>query len=1135
MSTIPTQLMDNIIAWNVRGLNSPLKQKEVMSFLLKSKCGLVGLLETKVKPQNFSKVYTNVFQGWCVASNIHMHKGGRIILLWLDSHFQVDVKFTSPQCIHISVRSITFKYVFECTLVYAFNGANERRQLWEELRAIKKQVQGAWIVAGDFNCPLYKEDRIGSEVLFAELDDFRRCIDDCDLTDLTSIGCKYSWSNNQDGDNRVMSKIDRCLINADWMDLVPHSVVNYLPALCSDHSPGLISFDQEVVEVRRSFIFYDMWCKDDNFTDVVKEAWNLQVDGTPMYRVVQKLKDLKPRLKKLNKMHYSQIEERFHSAKQRLQEIKLEVQRQPKDSHLIKLELDAAAHLKKMKEAYNSFVYQRAKVRWLKEGDSNTRFFHSSIKRRRFQQRVLEIADKHGYVQSTPESINRAFEEFYRDLLGKANDSRTSIQNEVVQLGALVSDQQAEYLTMEFSDKEIKEAFFSIPGAKAPGPDGYNSTFFKMAWPIIGEEICTAVKDFFQHGKLLKQINSTKLTLIPKVQYPQSVSEFRPIACCNTLYKGITKLICARLKNVLPHIIAPNQAGFIQGRQIFHNISIVQDLVGVYNRKSTPPCCMLKVDIRKAYDSVDWDFLQEMLLALKFPRKFIGWVMACVTSTSFSLCINGSTYGYFQGKRGLRQGDPMSPLLFVICMEYLSRLLTYAGKQKGYQFHHRCKNLALNHLVFADDLIIFCKGEYDSVMWNLRSLATFAATSGLSANAGKSAIYTCNMVEQVKNQVLQETKYKEEYLPFSYLGVKISAKKLSNDDCQFLIDKIAAKLRTWGVSTLSYAGRAQLVNSVLLNLHSYWASIFVLPKRVLDGVIAACRNFLWDGKTTSSKTPLIAWDLICRDKKMGGLGYKESHTWNIALLGKYIWSVATKADNLWVKWIDHVYLKGKDWKQYVPNSAVSWYWRQLTHIKDRFRSGFSGDRWMFDKKGYTATSGYNWLRSGQNKVEWAKWVWNRLNSPKHSFLSWVIMWQRLNTRDRLRRMGLQVQAECPLCGLHSETVEHIFVHCEYVQVCREKLNRSLQVNPQFTDLQDLSQWLHKPVTGAVRCQVVQSVYTALFYHIWMQRNSAIWQGCITGHEALVYRIKSDVFWRVSTVLPKKACKKDREWLVNILS
>ncbi|KAL2896067.1 hypothetical protein RDABS01_037851 [Bienertia sinuspersici] len=228
-----------------------------------------------------------------------------------------------------------------------------------------------------------------------------------------------------------------------------------------------------------------------------------------------------------------------------------------------------------MKEAYESFLFQREKVLWLKEGDANTKFFHRSIKRRRFQQRVLEIKDKNGDVKSDPDSIDKAFEDFYTDLLGTAQGSRVNIKQEIVNLGACLNEEQATSLTRAFTNEEIKKALFSIPGSKAPGHDGFNSAFYKESWHYIGDEVCNVVKDFFSHGQMLKQINCTQLALIPKLQFPQSVSEFRPSACCNNIYKVITKQICSRLKPILPHIIAENQAGFIQGRQIFHNISIM--------------------------------------------------------------------------------------------------------------------------------------------------------------------------------------------------------------------------------------------------------------------------------------------------------------------------------------------------------------------------------------------------------------------------------------------------------------------------------------------------------------------------------------------------------------------------------
>ncbi|KAL2894547.1 LINE-1 retrotransposable element ORF2 protein [Bienertia sinuspersici] len=316
-----------------------------------------------------------------------------------------------------------------------------------------------------------------------------------------------------------------------------------------------------------------------------------------MLKVVQMQKAVKQSLRQLNKQYYSHIEDRFHKAKEHLLELKRAILQAPTDSQLLQREVDAISHFKEMKEAYESFLFQRAKVTWLKEGDANTKFFHRSIKRRRFRQRILEIKDKDGNVKGDPTSMNKAFEEFYIDLLGTAHGKRMKIKQEIVNLGTCLNEEQASSLIREFTNEEIKRALFSIPGSKAPCPDGFNSTFYKESCQVIREDICNAVKDFFQHGKMLKQINCTKLALIPKIQNPTTVSKFRPIACCNTLYKLITKLICSRLKPIHPHLIADNQAGFIQGRQIFHNISIVQDLVGVYNRKATPPCCMLKVDI----------------------------------------------------------------------------------------------------------------------------------------------------------------------------------------------------------------------------------------------------------------------------------------------------------------------------------------------------------------------------------------------------------------------------------------------------------------------------------------------------------------------------------------------------------
>ncbi|XP_021720030.1 uncharacterized protein LOC110687717 [Chenopodium quinoa] len=520
---------------------------------------------------------------------------------------------------------------------------------------------------------------------------------------------------------------------------MPDSYVNYMPESWFDHSPAIIQLDSSGHTQRGTFKYLYMWSMHSDFLSIVQHAWDTDIHGIHMYRVVKKLKLLKVELKKLHRKYCTEIELKYFKLKHEIENIQLVLQNDQSN---------------------------RAKINWLKVGDNNTRFFHNYMKQRQYKSRVIAINERDGNWCDNPEKTADAFVGYYKVLLGTNDGDRTGC--------------------------ELKSALFSIPGDKAPGPDGYNSNFFKHAWSVIGEEVTDASLQFMENGKMLKEINCTTLTLIPKVENPTSVTEFRPIACCNVLYKCITKMICNRLKI---------------------------DIVARYSRKNSLPGCLLKVDIRKAYDSMKWELLEEMLKALKFPEKFIMLVMSCVTSASFSLVING---------------------------KYLSRILGQVGMHRRFKFHPRCKTLRLNHLVFADDMIIFSR----------------------------------------------------------YLGINVSAKKLAKDDCQFLIYKITSRVRTWGCRTLSYAGRARLVNSVLMFMHIYWATIFLFPKSVIDGVAAIYRNYLWTRKAVYTKSPPIAWDIVCRSKKQGGLGIQNYKIWNIAALGKQIWNIAQKQDNLWLKWVN---------------------------------------------------------------------------------------------------------------------------------------------------------------------------------------------------------------------------------------
>ncbi|XP_062103841.1 uncharacterized protein LOC133814956 [Humulus lupulus] len=342
------------------------------------------------------------------------------------------------------------------------------------------------------------------------------------------------------------------------------------------------------------------------------------------------------------------------------------------------------------------------------------------------------------------------------------------------------------------------------------------------------------------------------------------------------------------------------------------------------------------MDLSKAYDSIDWYFLEDLLKAYYFPSHFIHWIMVCLKGVSYSLLLNGRLHGGFSGKKGLRQGDPISPLLFVLVMEYLTRLLIQAFHHKEFRFHPLCKRLALVNLCYTDDLILFCKGSLRSVQILQEGFTKFSQDSGLIANLSKSHIYFGGVHSDEKKIILDCVNIEEGSFPLKYLGLPLRPTKWKAEDCGLILKKIQSHLHSRSSQHLSFAGRSQLIHSVLLGIRLYWMSIFLLPQRVIHDVDRLCRNFLWGANGNRSKLHLSSWGQVCFPKHLGGIAFKEGAKWNTTLLAKYIWAISSKQDSLWVKWTAVVYLKGHDFWQYRPQADVSWYWRKLIKLRDTF-------------------------------------------------------------------------------------------------------------------------------------------------------------------------------------------------------
>ncbi|XP_022015014.1 uncharacterized protein LOC110914533 [Helianthus annuus] len=489
------------------------------------------------------------------------------------------------------------------------------------------------------------------------------------------------------------------------------------------------------------------------------------------------------------------------------------------------------------------------------------------------------------------------------------------------------------------TEEEVKKAMFSIGNDKAPGPDGFTAAFFKNAWPLIGNDIVNAIKDFFDTGNLLRELNHTLIVLIPKVPTPMVVTDFRPIACCNVLYKCISKIIADRIKGGLNEIVSINQSAFVPGKKISDNILLTQELMHNYHRNVGPPRCAFKVDIQKAYDTVDWRFLKSVLRGFGFNDNMVRWIMMCVSSTSFSVCVNGMVHGFFRGKRGLRQGDPISPYLFTLVMEVLTGILQHSVRiDSSFKYHNRCEKQQIINLCFADDLFLFARGEVNSANCIMTSLSKFSKMSGLVPNNQKSTVFFCNVKDHVKQEILDIMPFVEGTLPVKYLGVPLISSTLRYSDCRVLVEKLEKRIMHWKNKLLSFAGRLQLIISVLSSMHIYWSSVFLLPVRVVKELEARMRNFLWSQDVSFNRGKAkVSWKVVCTPKYEGGLGIRRIGDMNKALMASHIWSIVMKRDSLWVKWVHSYRLKGKNFWVCKATSNSTWSWRKIIQLRHVIR------------------------------------------------------------------------------------------------------------------------------------------------------------------------------------------------------
>nr|KYP66721.1 Transposon TX1 uncharacterized [Cajanus cajan] len=536
--------------------------------------------------------------GWKMTPAIN--KAGGLLCLWSKAKLEVTDHFQGSGYLGLEGTWKEKGIQILIVNIYAPCEFSQKRQLWGQLKEKRERSNIKWwCLMGDFNSVRKVTERVGvngGNVGAVEIGDFNNFISDLGIVEVPLIGRSFTWYRPN---GRAKSRIDRIFVSRDWFDQWPGSIQMVLDRNISDHCPILLK-NVEVDWGPKPFRFLDCWLHDKDFRPLVEKTWEeTNVHGWGAFVVKEKLKQLKITLRDWHARKSDDLETQHKVISNKMNDLDKKEESSELTMEEILLKRELQEKFWEVATRNESILAQKSRVSWWMDD---------------------------------PKQVKLQVKKFFHNRFMEQHWERPLIEG--VQFKQ-ISDREKCQLTADIDLEEIKMAVWDCDSSKSPGPDGFNFKFIKSFWETVKEDIVRMMKEFHANGKLPKGTNSTFITLIPKVDDPQSLGDYRPISLVGCLYKILAKILANRLKKVLPSVIDDRQSAFLEGRNLLQSVVIANETLDEV-KKEKKSCIFFKVDYEKAYDSVNWEFLLYMLRRLGFDPKWIQWIRACLESAHVS-------------------------------------------------------------------------------------------------------------------------------------------------------------------------------------------------------------------------------------------------------------------------------------------------------------------------------------------------------------------------------------------------------------------------------------------------------------------------------------------------------------------